>query len=183
MYLQNLPQYDMLAGEDLSRKEGTLMLSGNQGIREKSGNEIWFSSQKEYTEDLLKNKQGDRYSETGTLNMKDNTLTFEAKMERGGKVIERTVFESVILPDGTYLQQFFHVTPSEEKEGALSTTAVFKRMNQKEYSAVTAHFDEKVDFAYDTIIGKGDVSTDTMSSKYEATGKFTVRDGTAAFSK
>jgi hypothetical protein len=40
-----------------------------------------------------------------------------------------------------------------------------------------------VDFAYDTIIGKGDVSTDTMSSKYEATGKFTVRDGTAAFSK
>ena len=72
--LLSLPQYDMLPGEDLPKKEGEMMLSGYEGVREKSGDEIKFSASYTAKEDSNIDKKGDKYSEKGSLNTKTNTL-------------------------------------------------------------------------------------------------------------
>lgn len=178
----SLPMYDILSVEDLPREEGKMMLSGMDAVREKSGKEIKFSAGRTYTEDTETYKSGDKISEKGSLDMQTNTLTIELKIESGGKVINRTVFESVILKDGTCLIQYLNA--ANLMDGSkVSTNAVFKRYNKGEYTAVVAGFDGKTDFSYDSIAGKGDIQSEEMAKNYKVTGKFTVRDGKVEFTK
>ena len=181
--LISLPQYDMLPGENLPKKEGKMMLSGYEGVREKSGDEIKFSASYTATEDSNIDKKGDKYSEKGSLNTKTNTLVLESNYDRGGKTITHIVFEAVILKDGTYIIQYLKAANSLKEDASIDTSGVFKRYNKNEYVAVISKFDGKMDFKYDSIVGKGDLQPDTMAKNYKVTGKFTVKDGKSVFSK
>lgn len=183
MAILSLSFYDLLSTEDVPKAEGKLALSGFDGVREKSSDEIKFSANHTYTEDTSMNKVGDKYSEKGSLNTKTNTLVIELISERDGKTTSRTVYEAVILKDGTYIIQYFNAAVSTKEDASVNTTAVFKRFNNNEYVAVTGDFEGKTDFSYDSIAGKGDLQPDAMAKNYSVTGKFTVKDGKAVFSK
>lgn len=183
MSIISLSMYDLLSPEDLPREEGKLILSGYDGVREKSGDEIKFSSNYTYPEDTAMNKAGDKYLETGTLNTRTNTLLIESSLERGGKKTTRTVYEAVILKDGTFIIQYLNAAVSSRDEASINTSAVFKRYNANEYVAIAGGFDGKMDFSYDSIAGKGDLQADAMAKNYKVIGKFTVKDGKASFSK
>lgn len=181
--LSFLGMYDLLSLEDTARKEGTLALSGYQGVREKKGDEITFTGSKEYTEDSSMNKKGDKVTEQGTLNTSKNTLMYEYKLERGGKVISRTIIETAVLEDGTCLLQYMSSNVNSDGSVLPVGNAAFKRYNGSEYTALAAGFDSGADFKYDSIIGKGDVQADTMAAKYTIKGRFTVKDGKAEIAK
>lgn len=183
LILATLGPYDVLDLGDEAREEGELMLSGIAAVREKDGNKITFSANHEYTEENGLNKAGDIYSEQGTLDISANTLVYESTTQREGKLFSRTVAEAVILDNGVHLFQYFHAAGSSTENKPSTMTAVFKRYNKDEYSAVTAEFEGETDFTYDSIIGKGDIQTDAMAKNYTVNGVFTVKDGKAVFSK
>ncbi|NTV89213.1 MAG: hypothetical protein HGA22_02445 [Clostridiales bacterium] len=183
MAMLTLPQYDILSTEDLPKEEGTLMLSGFTGVREKSGDVVTFSSKTEYTEDQFNYKKGDIFNEEGSLNTSTNTLVLEQKRIRDGSVIVRIVLEAVILKNGTYLVQYLNVSASPTEGAEPNTTAVFKRFNQKEYSAVIADMNPDTAFTFKSIAGAGDVKPDDMASGYKITSRFEVRDGKATYTE
>lgn len=174
--------YDILSVEDLPKEEGKLMLSGMDAVRERNGKEIKFSAGRTFTEETGTYKSGDKISEKGSLDMQTNTLTIEQKIESGGKTVNRTVFESVVLKDGTCLIQYLNAVNSMDGS-RVSTNAVFKHYNKGEYTAVVANFDGKIDFTYDSIAGKGDIQPEDMAKNYKVTGKFTVKGGKVEFAK
>jgi len=176
-----LGEYDLLSTGNLPKKEGTLMLSGYHGIREKNGNVIKITGSIEYTEDTGMNKKGDKITEQGSLDLSTNSLTYEKKLERDGKISSRIVIESVILKNGTYLLQYFNTDAS--MPGGASGEATFKRYDSSGYSALVASFDKGVDFKYDSIIGKGDVQPDSMAAGYSVKGRFTVKGGKVEMAK
>lgn len=175
--------YDMISIEDMPKEKGKLMLSGNEGVREKNGNEIKFSSGTTYDEDKGMNKKGDKVSEQGTLNTSSNTLVYESKLERDGKIVSHTIMETAILDNGTYLVQYISVSESYRESDPPSRVAVFKRYNKDEYIALTATFEGGTDFIYDSIAGKGDIQPEAMAKNYTINGRFTVKGGKVEFAK
>ena len=181
--IAGLGMYDILSMEDLPKEEGKLMLSGYAGVREKNGSEIKFSSGITYDEDKGMNKKGDKISEQGTLNTSTNALFIESKKERDGKVFSRTIMETVILDNGTYLVQYISVTGSFRESDPPKKVAVFKRYNKDEYITLTTTFEGGTDFTYDSIAGKGDLQPDAMARNYTINGRFTVKGGKVEFAK
>lgn len=179
-----LLEFDAIEGTG-DKKQGTLPMSGYEGIREKSGSEIRFSAKHEYTADEGTNKQGDKGRLQGVLDTSSNTLTFEFKTERDGKVVRRVVLEAMILPDGTCISQYLTVSkPIGLRESdQVTKAAVFKRYGKEGYSAVAATFDSDFDFTYNSIVGKTGITPEEMSKEYKVDGIITVKDGKAAFEK
>lgn len=179
------PQYDLLSMEDEAREEGKLMISGYDGIREKSGNIIKFSGKYVYQEDSQfgTNKKGDVVTEQGSLDTNSNTFIYESKLERGGQILDRTVYEGVILPDGTYLIQYICASQSSSDPSAIDCTAVFKRYNSNEYTAILANSDKGIDFTYDSLAGKGDVKAEDMAKAFSIKGKIIVSGGNVSYEK
>lgn len=181
--LAMLAGYDILSVDDLPKEEGKLLLSDLEGVREKSGDKINFSASHTYDEDGNVNKKGDKVTEKGVLDTSKNELTFEFSTERGGKLINRTVMEAVILKDGTHLMQYFKVAEGYSEGSPATASAVFKRFSKDDYKGISAKFDPNYDFKYDSILGKGDIQPEAMAKNYTIEGTLTVAGGKVDFKK
>jgi hypothetical protein len=169
--------------DELKDGGGVLPMSGFEGNKEISGDEIKISVDYTFATDVSTYQAGDRLTQKGVLNRKTQTLTFESIVENGGKIKERIILEGAILPDSTRIFQYIAVTSQLNISGTDSATkiAVFKRFNQDSYSAITAVFDQGYDFTYQSLVGKDDLTPDQMAKGYQVKGRFSVENGKAAF--
>ena len=123
---------------------------------------------------------GDRAQLKAVLDTKEMTLCCESSLERNKEMFSRTVLEVVFLPDGTILSQIFHVEGSDGH--TTNEYTVFKRISGNSYSCLVAMTaDQDIDtigldynFTYESIIGKGDITTEQMAKGRMITHVFTV---------
>lgn len=122
---------------------------------------------------------GDHAHLEATLDTKNLTLSYENTLERDGEIVDRTVLEVVILPDGTILFQFFHMENLYLYDSSAREYAVFKRISGDSYSSIVADIGFDFDFTYNSIIGRGDMTTEQMARSHTPLGIahiFTVED-------
>jgi hypothetical protein len=154
-------------------------------VREKKGNVIEFSQSKVNEEDGFSpnDKAGDKVGERGTLNTSTNSLFMEVTRERDGEVIERTILEAVILPDGTMIAQIFDKSLPMDKRIEDKGIARFIRFDRDEMEIIAANFAPDVDFEYESIFGKGDVTPEEMAEGYTKIRRLVIEDGEASAEK
>lgn len=179
-----LSQYDYLQSGDNAREEGK---NGDfDAVREKNGDVITFSQSMTREEDGFEPnaKKGDVVSESGTLNTATDTMTMEAKTERGGTVVSRTVSEVVRLPDGTFIAQIID-KPQAPADTRVEDRGVarFVRFTATELEIITAYFPPEVNFTYNTIVGKSDAAPESMAEGYTKARQLLVKDGVASATK
>lgn len=179
-----LSQYDYLQPGDNAREEGKN--GGFDAVREKNGNVITFSQIMTREEDGFgpNAKKGDVVSESGTLNTATDIMTMEARTERGGAVIARTVSEVVRLSDGTFVAQIISKpqTPDDTRVEDRGV-ARFVRFTATELEIITAYFPPDVNFSYSTIVGKGDITPESMAEGYAKARQLLVKDDVATAAK
>jgi len=170
-----MPTYDSL--EIFGTKEGQ--------YREKSGSVIKFGKEFTREEDGFdpKNKKGDVVKEEGKLDTSTNTLTYEYTVKRSGDLIERIVEEVVMLPDGTFIAQVLTKYIPRDERIKDKGNAYFIHCGKDELVTIKAEFEPDVNFTYNSIVGKGDISPEDMSQGYTKVRKTTVRDGKATVEK
>jgi len=171
----NMGMYDSL--EVFGTKEGE--------YKEKSGSVIKYGKEFTREEDGFdpKNKKGDVVKEEGKLDTSTNTLTFESTVKRSGELIERVVEEVVMLPDGTFIAQVFSKYVPRDERNKDKGNAYFVRCGKDELVIIKAEFEPDVNFTYNSIVGKGDISPEDMSQGYTKVRKTSVRDGVANVEK
>jgi hypothetical protein len=153
--------------------------------REKSGGVIKFGKEFTREEDGFdpKNKKGDVVKEEGQLDTSANTLTYEYTVKRSGELIERVVEEVVMLPDGTFIAQVFSKYIPRDERIQDKGNAYFIRCGKDELVVIKASFEPDVNFTYNSIVGKGDISPEDMAQGYAKLRKTTVRDGKTTVEK
>ena len=171
----NMGMYDSL--EIFGTKEGE--------YREKSGSVIKYGKEFTREEDGFdpKNKKGDVVKEEGELDTSTNTLTYEYTVKRSGELIERVVEEVVMLPDGTFIAQVFSKYIPRDERIKDKGNAYFVRCGKDELVIIKAEFEPDVNFTYNSIVGKGDISPEDMAQGYTKVRKTTVRDDKATVEK
>jgi hypothetical protein len=153
--------------------------------REESGGVIAFGKEFTREEDGFNSndKKGDVVKEEGKLDTSTNTLTYERTIKRSGELIEREVEEVVMLPDGTSIAQVFSKRIPRDERFEDTGNAYFVRCGKDELVIIRANFEPDVNFTYNSIVGKGDISPEDMSQGYAKVRKLTVQDGKAAVEK
>ena len=176
-------QYDYIQPGDNAKEVG--QVAKGDAVREKNGDVITFSRKKVMEEDGFggTQKKGDIISEGGTLNTSTNTLSYEAKTERDGALISRSVAECVILEDGTYLVQTLKKLKPIHERATDRGVAWFGRFNNNELEIIKAYFDPDVNFTYDSIAGKTDAAPESMAEGYKKATKMVVKDGKVEMTK
>jgi predicted small lipoprotein YifL len=173
--LLSLSMLDYIESGDNMREEGRL--NGADAVRERNGDKITFSMKRVREEDGFDrvSKKGDVSVETGTLDMSSNTVTIEAKIERDGEVIERSICETVVLPDNTIIAQVLRKPiPPEDDRVANEGKAYFLRFNTEKFEIVTAKFEPDVNFTYRSIVGDASATPDSMSEGYTMVRRMTI---------
>ena len=119
---------------------------------------------------------GDHAYLKAVLDTKNMTLSFKSTLEREGKVVSRTEFELVLLSGENMLFQFFHIEDLYDDDSFASGYAVFKSISDDNYSCIVADLEKDYDYSYESIIGRGKISTEEMSEGLLITHLFTVEN-------
>ncbi|MCL2137790.1 MAG: hypothetical protein FWH40_09820, partial [Coriobacteriia bacterium] len=112
------------------------------------------------------------------------TLSCTITFTRAGKLVNKSEFEVVILPDGTRLYQFIHTENAYEYDELSSGYAVFKRYDNDSFACVVAEIGWDPDLTLSSIIGRGDVSVEQMAGGFMSKGDthlFKVENGKASY--
>lgn len=179
-----MTMFDFLEDGDKEREEGK---NGKyDAVREKNGDIITFKQSMTREEDGYGEtaKKGDIESLSGTLNTSTNTLYVEAKTERNGEVISRNVTEVVMIGDGAFIAQSFD-KPQKPTDKRLEDkgSSYFVRFDKKELEAVAAKFPPDVNFTFNSIAGKNDITPEVMAEGHTKLRQLIVKDGTATAKK
>ncbi len=175
-YMSTIGMYDLLevfgTDEGEYRKEsGGVITFGEEFIRDKNG----FSPN-----DL----EGDKVVEKGSLDTKSNTLKLEQYVERDGELMRRMVLETVLLSNGTWVSQVFHVNFSMADRGIEDAgKAYFMAFDKDTLEMLTAKFDYDFEFTYTSIEGKSNVDVEDMAKGYELLRGLTIKNGKAEAKK
>jgi predicted small lipoprotein YifL len=183
LIIAQVPMYDALNPlSNGSKVTGKLMLSSIEAYKEKEGDKIKFGSEHTYDKDQGANKNGDKVSTTGYLDTVKNFLMIENKTESKGKVISRSVFEILRLPDATYKMQMFSCN-IENSSKIMNET--FLSFHKNRYNCILAQSEKNVEFTYKSLgnAGNGELSVEEMSKDYNATFQATVNNGKVVFEK
>ena len=87
-----------------------------------------------------------------------------------------------MLTDGTFVAQFLlKRAPQDNVED--KGNAYFVHCSKDELEIIKASFEPDVNFTYESIVGKGNISPEDMSQGYEKIRKLTVRDDKASAEK
>ncbi|NLX64824.1 MAG: hypothetical protein GX022_08650 [Clostridiaceae bacterium] len=180
----NIVQFDYLQPGDNAKETGK---NGKfDAVREKNGNIIAFRESMTREEDGFgdDNLKGDVVERYGFLNTETNTLVLEGTTKRNGQIISRFVNEVVILPDGTILAQIFD-KPKKPTDERISDkgNAYFVYCTEDKLEIIKASFEPDVNFKFETIVGKSNVTLETMSEGYKKVRKLTVENDVATAMK
>ena len=121
----------------------------------------------------VESEAGDHACLEARLDTENLTLNCESALERDGEVVDRTVLEAVFLPEGTMLFQFLHKRYTFRDYHEYPDTrefAVFKRISGDSYSGIVAGAGLDFNFAYNSIIGRGDMTAAEMAQGYTGQG-------------
>jgi hypothetical protein len=153
--------------------------------REASGGVIKFGEEFTREEDGFNpnDKKGDIVREEGKLDTSTNTLTLEKTVERSGELISREVTEMIMLSDGTFISQILSKKPPRDERVEDKGNAYFVRCGRDKLEIIKADFEPDVDFTYESIVGKGDISPEDMSQGYVKVRKLTIQDDEAIAEK
>ena len=180
----NIVQFDYLQPGDNPRETGK---NGKfDAVREKTGSIIAFSESMTREEDGFgdDNLKGDVVERHGFLNTETNTLVLEGTTKRNGEIILRFVNEVIIQPDGTIVAQIFD-KPKKPTDDRIPDkgNAYFVYCTEDKLEIIKASFEPDVNFKFETIVGKSNVTLDTMSEGYKNVRKLTVENGEATAMK
>lgn len=180
----SITQYDYLESGDNAKE------TGNNGdydaVREKNGNIITFSQSKTNEENGFgkDDLKGDVKESQGTLDTETNTLIMEDTIKRDGEIIARSVYEVVMLSDGTFIAQIID-KPKKPTDDRVEDkgTARFIYCSKDKLEIITAKFDPDVNFSYDSIVGNPDATPETMSEGYNKLRQLIVENDKATANK
>lgn len=179
-----LSSLDYIESGDNAREAG--MLNGADCVREKNGSMINFSSKRVRDEDGFDgvSKAGDIVTEAGSLDTAANAAIVEKTTERDGILLERSICEVVVLPDGTVIAQFLSKPmPPRDDRVKEKGNAYFARYNDKEFEIIKADFEPDPNFTYKSIIGNANATPESMSEGYVKVRRLTVKDDAASAEK
>jgi hypothetical protein len=179
-----LSSLDYIESGDNPREEGKL--NGADCVREKNGSKITFSSKRVRDEDGFDgvSKAGDIVTEAGSLDTAANAAIVEKTTERDGILLERSICEVVVLPDGTVIAQFLSKPmPPRDDRVKEKGNAYFARYNDKEFEIIKADFEPDPNFTYKSIIGNANATPESMSEGYVKVRRLTVKDDAASAEK
>lgn len=169
-----ITQYDYLEPGDNAREEGKM--GEYEGLREKNGDVITFQKTMTRAEDGFggNSKKGDVIKENGSLNTATNTLYVETTTEREGAVVARSVCE-VIIQDGQAISQVLQ-KPMPPTDGRIEDKglAYFMCFDENQLEVIAASFAPDVNFTYNSIAGKTDVTPESMTQGYNKIRRLTV---------
>ena len=149
--------------------------------KEVDGNIVKFGKEFTRNEDGFSpnDKVGDVVGEKGILDISSQSLTFESYTKRDGKMISRGVTEIVSLSDGTFIVQTFSKNPLVDDRLEDKGDAYFLIFDSNKLEVIKATFTPDVNFNFDSIIGKGNMTVEDMAQGYTLVRKMTIADDTA----
>ena len=117
------------------------------------------------------------------MDISNNTLVHEFYIERNGETISRAVTEIVGLSDGTYIVQSFNKSPLYDERLEDKGDAYFMIFDRNKLEVIKAKFAPDVNYAYNSIVGKGKTTVEDMAQGYTLVRKMTVANGVASVEK
>ncbi|MCL2151155.1 MAG: hypothetical protein FWH50_02890 [Coriobacteriia bacterium] len=165
-----------------------VMITGLEGSKQTDGDVITalidsvYGSDSRWFEAAI--NAGDQVFLEAKLDSKNLTLCCKITFTRAGRLVNKSEFEVVILPDGTRLFQFVHVENLYEYNDFQSGYAVFKRYDNDSFACVVVETGWDPDLTLSSIIGRGDVSVEQMAGGFMGKGDthlFKVENGKAYY--
>lgn len=149
--------------------------------KEVTGNIVKYGKEFIRSEDGFSpnDKEGDLVVEKGILDTSARTLSYESYTKRDGELVTRAVTEVVALSDGTFVVQTISKAALYDDRLEDKGDAYFMVFDSNRLEVIKAKFSPDVNFNYNSIIGKGNMTVDDMAQGYVLIRKMTVADGVA----
>ena len=177
--LVSLPLYDALNPlNDGTKINGSLMLTGYEGFKEKDGDLIRFGYEHMFSEEEANYEKGDIVKQLGYFDTKKNYLTFEDTVERNGKLIQRNFYEITSPKEGAFQLQNYSY---DERTSLKNTNCTFLKFDKDALYYLESIKEPTTDFVYNSLEPNKDYSLDDLASGSTNTFRISIENNVPVF--